>query len=157
GTITRSGNTFTVSGSHTYSGDTINGQSEGTAVLTVTVSHDATTPQVVTDTVTITDPAVVPTGGFVVTASEGIDSGLQTVATFTDPGGAEELSDYSASIAWGDGTAATAGTISRSGNVCTVQGGHAYAEEGTYVVTVTLGHDSAPNATASSTASVADA
>src|SRR5260370_38834924 len=58
----------TVTGSHTYVGDTINAESEGPATISVTISHDATTPQVVTDTATITDPNVVATGGFTFTA-----------------------------------------------------------------------------------------
>ena len=43
------------------------------------------------------------------TAVEGTDSGLQTLATFTDPGGAELPSDCSATISWGDGSPADNG------------------------------------------------
>ena len=39
--------------------------------------------------VTALDPTVVPTGGFSVGSVAGTSSGLQTVATFTDPGGSE--------------------------------------------------------------------
>src|SRR5439155_1023412 len=135
GIITNNGDgTWTVRGSHTYVGDTINGESEGVATITVTISHDATTPQVVTDTATITDPAVVPTGGFTFNAVEGSLSASQTVATFTDPGGPEALTDYAASIDWGDGSS-SAGTITVSGGVFTVKGSHTYAEEGTRTIT----------------------
>src|SRR5206468_2467364 len=41
--------TFSVYGTHTYVGDTIGGESEGTATISVTISHDSTTPQTVTD------------------------------------------------------------------------------------------------------------
>src|SRR5438045_784056 len=65
GTIVNNGNgTWSVRGSHTYTGDTSNGESEGAATITVTVSHDATTPQAITDTANISDPNVVTTGGF---------------------------------------------------------------------------------------------
>ena len=52
---------------------------------------------------------------------------MQTVATFTDPGGAEPLGDYSALIDWGDGTAPSAGTITFAGGIYTVQGSHTFA------------------------------
>jgi hypothetical protein len=168
GTITNNNNgTWKVTGSHTYSGDTVNGESEGAATISVTISHDATTPQVVTDTATITDPAVVATGGFVVTATEGADSGSQTVATFTDPGNpsgtTEDANDYAASINWGDGQTST-GTITNNNGTWTVTGHHSYTEESSadhsgfadgYHLTVTISHD-ATTATASSTATVAD-
>src|SRR5207237_9521034 len=95
-------------------------------------------------------------GGFSFSAVEGAPSASQTVATFTDPGGAEAASDYSASINWGDGTTSP-GAISVSADVFTVAGQHTYAEEGTKTVTVTVNHDSDPAATATSTATVADA
>src|SRR5207245_7598911 len=88
---------------------------------------------------------------------EGAASVSQTVATFTDPGtpAGEILTDYSASIDWGD-SSSSAGTISLSAGVFTVNGSHTYAEEGTKTVTVTLSHDGAPTATATSTATVSD-
>src|SRR5207302_2931331 len=98
---------------------------------------------------------VVPTGGLSLSAVDGGASASQTVATFTDPGGAEVLGDYSASIDWGD-LSSSAGTISLSAGVFTVKGSHTYAEEGTKTITVTLSHDGAPTATATSTATVSD-
>src|SRR5438552_10891703 len=100
-----------VPGSTPYRCDTVNGESEGTADVTVTISHDATTPQVVHDSVTITDPNVSATGGNSYTVQEGSATLTNVVvATFTDPGNPspgnfEDASDYSASINWGDGTA----------------------------------------------------
>src|SRR5207244_3023634 len=106
GTITVSGNTFTVTGSHTYA-------EEGSYTINVMLTHDSGAATTVMDTTTVSDPAVVATGGFMVTAVEGAGSAPQTVATFTDPGGAEpNASDpigtvndhYGAAIDWGDGT-----------------------------------------------------
>jgi Ca2+-binding RTX toxin-like protein len=133
-------------------------------IVTVTVTDSTALSGSATFNVTVSDPAVEATGGFVVNAVEGADSGSQTVATFTDPGGPESTSDYSAVIDWGDGTATSAGTITFSAGVFTVKGNHTYAEEsaadhpGTnpYAVTVTISHESSPNAVANSTAVVSD-
>ncbi len=150
GTITYNAGTsvFTVQGSHTYA-------AEGSDTITVTIKHDATAGVTATSKATVADAAVQATGGFTVSGTEAAATGTQTVATFQDPGGAEALSDYSASIAWGDG-GSSAGTITVSGGVFTVQGGHTYSEEGSYTVTVTIKHDTAPNITATSKAAIAD-
>src|SRR5207249_4592155 len=60
---------------------------------------------------TLVYPPVTPMGGFSFNAIVGTDSGTQTLATFTDPNGAQPASDYSASINWGDHTPTSAGTI----------------------------------------------
>jgi len=52
-------------------------------------------------------PAGTTAGGFHITAFKGMDSGIQTVATFTDPVGAEALGEYKATIAWGDQSTST--------------------------------------------------
>jgi uncharacterized repeat protein (TIGR01451 family) len=148
GSISVSAGVFTVQGGHTYA-------AEGSPTITVTLTHDSAPAASVTSTANVSDPAVSGTGGFTVSATEGQASGSQTVATFTDPGGAEAVGDYSVSIAWGDGQT-SAGTISVSGGTFTVQGGHTYAEDGSPTITVTLSHDSAPAVTVTSTASVAD-
>jgi len=98
-------------------------------VVSVKVTDTATNESdTKTFNVTVSDPAVTPTGGFNFVAVEGQPSATQTVATFIDPGGAEVLADYSASINWGDGTT-SAGTISGpdASGVFTVTGSHTYA------------------------------
>src|SRR4029077_19459092 len=163
--ITLSGGVYTVKGDHTYAEESAADHPGSNPYTgTVTISHESAPTATATSTATVSDPAVVATGGFVVTATEGQDSGSQTVSTFTDSGGAEAVGDYSASINWGDGTAASTGTITLSGGVYTVKGSHIYAEESAadhagsnpYTVTVTLSHESAPTATATSTATVSD-
>jgi hypothetical protein len=151
-TVNMTTHVYTVQASHTYAG-------EGAYTITVTLKHDAAPDATVTDHATIADPAVVGTGGFNVAAVEGADSGMQTVATFTDPGGTEALTDYTASINWGDNSTPTIGTISYDGtsHTFTVKGSHTYAEEGSYNVAVTVTHDTAPDATITSHAAVGDA
>jgi hypothetical protein len=102
----------------------------------------------------VSDPAVLGKA-VAVSAVEGTPFN-SAVATFTDPGGPERLSDYSATIAWGDGTTA-AGRVAFAGGVFTVAGSHTYAEEGSFPVSVTVHHEAAPVATVSSRARVADA
>ena len=95
------------------------------------------------------DPAVLPAGGFTVTAQEGAANSAQTVAKFTDPGGAEpnasdqqENDPYVATVDWGDGTTAIA-TLANGGIVLGPDGvtfsvvlSYTYGEEGTYTITV---------------------
>jgi hypothetical protein len=153
GTITLTGTTFTVSGSHLYG-------EEGTATIRATINHENTTPQTVTGTVTISDPAVVGTA-LADTATAGAPLFNQAVATFTDPGGAEpNPSDPSGtinnhykvvSLNWGDGSAldTTTGSLSYSGGAgsktaaFTVSGSHTYAANGTYTLVATISHEGA--------------
>ena len=68
--------------------------------------------------------------------NEGETPSLQ-LATFTDP----EPSDvHTATIDWGDG-ASTAGAVNESGGSGTVSGSHAYADDGSYTVAVTVTDD----------------
>ena len=65
----------------------------------------------------------------------------QTVATFTDPPDTDLSTAYTASIDWGDGTAATPGSISQPGGSGTdyaVDGSHTYTAAASYTVTVTV-------------------
>src|SRR5690348_7453693 len=82
-----------------------------------------------------------------------------SVATFTDPSTSATPSEYSASIDWGDGSTPDAGVVTASSGLFSVSGTHAYAEEGSFPVTVTITDlDTTTNgATANSTANVGDA
>jgi titin len=101
------------------------------------------------------DAALTPTGQNLAATEDAPFSGV--VATFTDADPAGTVSDYSASITWGDGTTSI-GTIGIGTNGFTVTDTHTYTEEGNQAVTVTI--TDAPGKTqftAHSTASVADA
>ncbi len=173
GAITLNGSTFEVRGSHSYAEESATDHPGSNPYqISVTVHHESALPTVIASTATVSDPAVLPTGGFLFTAVEGAPSATQTSATFTDPGGAEPLGDYSASIDWGDGTPASAGTISVSGGVYTVKASHTYAVglglpddfgnsfcDGTpphyhKAITVSVSHESAPLAQAVSSADI---
>jgi hypothetical protein len=125
--------------------------------IVTTITHESTTPQTVTSTAVVADVPLVASGSFTFNAVEGAGSATQTVATFTDPGGALSLDHYAATINWGDGTQ-SAGAISfnSSNSVFAVAGSHTYVEEGAYDVTVTITHDTAANSVVHSTAFVSD-
>ncbi len=79
-----------------------------------------------------------------------------TVATFTDADPNGVVSDYTASINWGDGTASTAGTVSAAtGGGFEVKGSHTYATAGQYTTTVTINDVGGAKATATSNANIA--
>jgi len=103
------------------------------------------------------DPRPVPTG-LTVRPVEGA-SFTGSVATFSDPDTTETAANYTASIDWGDHTAASSGTVAGTGGQYNVTGTHTYEEEGPYAVTVTLTDKDLPTniAIAPSSAVVADA
>jgi hypothetical protein len=107
--------------------------------------------------VTVLDPAVVATGGFTINAVAGTPTGMQTVATFTDPAGPEPLGDYAATIDWGDNSRSSGMISGPDGTVFTVRGDHTYTRSGPYTLGVTIRHDRAADVTAASAAVVAPA
>jgi hypothetical protein len=102
------------------------------------------------------DPALLAKGGFTVVPVNGVVTD-QTVATFTDPAGAEpcawddpggQLSNhYSATIDWGDGVFPSSGVITYSGSPgsttgkFTVTGSHHYISNGLHNITVYIFHE----------------
>src|SRR5439155_60539 len=156
GTVTQSGGAFMVSGSHTYS-------EEGSFTVTISITDKGGSTKSVTATATVADAALTASGTAVSVTEGGAFSGQ--VATFTDANTAAPLTDFTsgtggASINWGDGTSATAGTITQPGGIGTafvVNGGHTYAEEGSYTVTTTITDKGGSTVTAKPTAAVADA
>jgi hypothetical protein len=140
---------------------------ERTYTVTVTVTNTATShSDSKTYQVTVSDPAVTPTGGFSLTTARGAPLCDVTVATFIDPGGAEpNPSDpsgvhYTADIDWGDGTPSSAGEIGFSGSpgsktdAFTITGDHTYVGNGTYTIKITIHHESATDVMTTSTATV---
>jgi hypothetical protein len=79
------------------------------------------------------------------------------VAHFTDADPNGQVSDYTATIDWGDGTT-TPGTITaNSGGGFDVSGSHTYLEEGGYVVTVQIADVGGATADTRDTTTVLDA
>src|SRR5205085_2382143 len=129
GAITlRKDGTFEVRASHTYvDEDGVKGS------IQVDIHHERSKQQTVQVSLTVTDPSVTAKAidGSSFTAKEGTASSIQTLATFTDPGGPDSSGDYSADVDWGNGTF-VAGDANVSivgpdkGGVFTVTGSHTY-------------------------------
>jgi uncharacterized repeat protein (TIGR01451 family) len=167
GSASVSNGTLTLSLGTVANGATVTGMltfsvgEEGSALVNSPSVSSSTTDPVLSNnsqslTTTVVDPAVVATGGLMFSLVEHTASGKQTLATFVDPAGPEPLSDYSATISWGDGSTSN-GSIARGTNgTFTVSGNHTYAAGGSYVASVTIHHDSAPAMTVTDNVNVAD-
>lgn len=150
--------TFLVQGDHTYN-DPSSPDLPGSNPyqVTITVHHEEAAEATGVSTALVSNPSV-ELAGLNISAVKGVTF-TEAVATFTDPGGPEDVGDYHAVIDWGDGTAPSdADSITLSGGVFTVIGTHSYAEETSpdffYSVTVTVNHETAEPATAAGTAVV---
>jgi hypothetical protein len=141
GTISGSGGNFTVTGSHTYA-------EEGSHTITVKITDVDNT----SNTATATTPAVVSDAALhakgVSRRATGTFRGV--IATFTDNDPAGTVSDYTASIKWGDGSTSS-GTISAGFKV---SGTHRYRRTGTYKVTVTIKDAGGSTVTTASTVTI---
>jgi hypothetical protein len=141
GTISYSGGTYTVTGSASY-------VEEGTYAVTVDVMDigGSKLTAIGKTTVTVADAALTvtsfnpPTG-----AVAGVNTGTLTVATFTDANTTRDISDFTAVVAWGDGstdtlTGANGGILPNPDGSFHVVASHTYPRalfNATFSVTVT--------------------
>lgn len=155
--ITGSNGSYAVSARHTY-------EQYGTYPVeidlrTVPEGQLATNRVVTASRATVTDAALTGTGltnnttasgqKVLVWANPSPASPNDAVATFADANPFGRLSDLSATIDWGDGTAPTVGTVSGGvGGPFTVTGRHDYTELGLHTATVTLTSKGGSGATA---------
>jgi hypothetical protein len=132
---------FAVTGSHTYT-------EEGSYQVSVTISAAGGSDATAMSTASVADAALHATAGSTLTSPNPV-SGL-TVATFTDDNPWGSVSDFTASIDWGDG-ALTSGTVSQtSTGAFAVSGTHAYDALGSHTVTVAISDDGGSRAAATS-------
>jgi virginiamycin B lyase len=142
---------FVVSGQHTYAHG-----GQGYPVSVAVLDPDSRTI-IATATANVA-AAPLEAAGAPITAVEGaaVPAGI-TLATFTDTGGADPLSAYAATVAWGDGTTDPAIVMPSGAGfqvVATVP--HTYADEGTYTALVRITEANAAGAVIN-TASASDA
>ena len=114
---------FTVSGAHTFA-------EEGSTPISVTVADDApgTATATITSALTIAD-APLTASPVAVSGTEGAPLTNVDVATFLDADPLGTVTDFLATVDWGDGTPVTAGTIVQdAAGTFHVQGSHTYAD-----------------------------
>ena len=71
-------------------------------------------------------------------ANEGQAFSAQALASFTDSGPGAGLANLVAAINWGDGSASSVGTVLATSGGYVVYGSHLFAEEGTFLASVTI-------------------
>jgi large repetitive protein len=134
-----SGAVFSVSGTHVY-------LTPGPFTVTATVADAGGSTTAITTQATVKPSLVTAAPGVPIVATEGIaTTANQIIARFTDGGNIDSVTNYTATIDWGDGSATTAGTIVDNGSGYNVLApAHTYAEEGTFVVHVTITDTDSP-------------
>ncbi|OYV64624.1 MAG: hypothetical protein B7X07_05880 [Actinobacteria bacterium 21-64-8] len=141
---------FTISGSHTYA------EASATAETASVVVHRANAIDVtVSDGVSVAEATLGAQGTTIAAAVAARFA--QTIATFSDADKSANISDYSATIDWGDHSSLT--TVSGSqlqaaGGGFNVPGSHTYADTGTFTIRVTVSDGGLASATATSVADV---
>jgi hypothetical protein len=149
---TGSGKPYVVTGGHTYA-------TQGNYTVKVTVTDTSLVIDTASGTAsaTVTDASIIASP--VTIASQTVNKSFTSpVATFTDANPAAPLSEFTASVQWGDGSS-NAGTVSQPGGVGTVfdvSGTHTYTTSGTDTVIVTVSDGGGSSATASETVTVAN-
>jgi hypothetical protein len=158
GTVTQAANgTFFVTGSHIYTDNTPVGAPR---TVTVTIKDNEGANTTATSSATVLDASLTSTGA-TISAIEGKQF-LGRVATFTDSGGLDPIGTYTIVINWGDGSASSPIIViptgpSPAGATFPIEGGHTYAEEGTYAIRVSIASAGGSATEAFGSAVVADA
>lgn len=120
---------FIVRGTHTY-------VEVGTYAVGVAINDLGGSTAQASSTATVADAALSGAAVNFTTARNRLFTGV--VATFSDANPYSSASDFTATIAWGDGHS-SAGTVSvRSGGGFQVTGSHTYTKKGNYTFTVTI-------------------
>jgi hypothetical protein len=128
----------------------------GSHSFTVTVNDEGGASSSASGALQVYDPQPQAAGNSF-SAVEGQRVGQETLATFTDPGNGS-ASEFTATIGWGDGTTSTGSVQPSSGGGFAVLGsGHAYADDGSYQLTVTINDRDGSSVTVYPAATVSDA
>ncbi len=132
GVISRSmGGPFMVGGSHTYS-------EEGSYNVTVTISDTDNSSNTVAanSTANVGDAALTASPACAMTSIQSYNSPTATFADAASPHGT--LTDFSATIIWGDGSSSAGSIIAPNGGPYTVSGSHHYATTGNFTITTII-------------------
>jgi hypothetical protein len=146
--VANNGGGFNVNGSHVYE--------EGSFPILVTINDVGGSTTSASQTATIADAALTAGPALAIKATEGQKFGAQ-VATFTDANPHGTVTDFTATITWGDGSTSPGIIRQDASKAFSVLGIHTYAEEGSFPVSVTINDVGGSTTTSSTTATVADA
>jgi len=128
----------------------------GNEVISVTIDNvdGSTVTETAQNTALVADAAMTLTGGFEVGAIENQQTTL-TLAAFTDQNQDSSAIDFTATVAWGDGTPATQVSINPAVNgLYQITAVHTYTADGSYAASVTLRDDDGNTQTTTSTVAV---
>jgi hypothetical protein len=145
GTVTGSG-TLTVSGTHAFADD-------GMYTVTATITRTGGSSVVLTTPANVVDAALTANTPPSINGTAFTAIPNQVVATFTDAAPSALVGEFTANVAWGDGSNSP-GTISVNGNTISVSSGHTYTSAGSFPVVVNLYDVGGSSATSSSTATI---
>ena len=140
GTISGSGQSFTVTGTHTYADE------EGTEVagtspsMTVNITRTADSVTTAPSGIITVDDAPPSMVGKTIGGTPNQPLTNVTVATFSDANLADVSTDFIAKIDWGDGSLDT-GTVAGSNGSFTVTGSHTYTDNGKDLINVSILED----------------
>jgi hypothetical protein len=128
GTVAGGGGSFSVSGNHSYAEE---GSMQITATITDTdnPSNSAATHS----TATVADAALAAAPACSATSLGSYNGSTATFVDAASPSGT--LSDFSASISWGDGSTSAGAVSGSNGGPYGVSGSHPYATTGTFTIT----------------------
>jgi hypothetical protein len=121
---------FDVSGTNTYA-------TTGLFPINVDVQDFGGSVVSINDTAKV-GTRILAVTGVPITVAQGVVANNVQVATFTDAGGAQAISNYTATIDWGDGTPPSSGGIALSGTTFAVTASHTFAAPGKFTVHVTV-------------------
>ena len=123
GTVSLNGGNFSVSGSHSYA-------EEGKYTIKVSVSDGQGQSASAKDAATVSDAALT-LKGFSASQVSHLTAGVSGMFRDADPAG--KVSDYTATVTWGDGTTSTLKVTKNAGGFA-LAGTHGYAKRGTYSI-----------------------
>jgi hypothetical protein len=121
---------FSVIGGHTYA-------EEGVFPVRVTIHNSLDNRDTVVTTLGRIQGAPLTGAGVLVVATVGVPV-TAVLATFSDTGGPDPISLYSATVSWGDQSAAEGGGVRLNGSVFEVVGTHTYSQPGQFAVHVVV-------------------
>ena len=150
GLIQANGSGFDVIGTKAFT-------DEGSYAVNVAISDKGGSTAQANNIITVKDAALTAQSINAITGIEGAQLSGVAVARFTDANLAAPLSDYTATISWGDGSTSS-GTfaVDPNGGVDVI-GSHTYGEAGTKGISVTINDKGGANVNATNNASISEA